>query len=240
MWLRSVRAAILVLALCGSAAADELSDFNAAVESAAAHNRVAIGYLRTGNLDLAALEIDRLREAWDRMAQRFTTNRPAAFEGNPHYGPLWTTESTRFVGIDLMIKMGKPDAVANSLNGLRGDLYALRKASSIVVLADCVRDANAIMDAFMIYNDRTLDWSKVEVGADIAGKASAYANMLDRCETVAGEGTRATPEFRRLIDGAKASLGFIPQAIANRDADLLHRVLIELRSFDNLLAFRFG
>ena len=51
---------------------------------------------------------------------------------------------------------------------------------------------------------------------------------------------RATPEFRRLVDGAKASLALIPKAIATRDTDLLHRVLIELRSFDNLLAFRFG
>jgi hypothetical protein len=240
MWLWSARAAILVLTLCGSAAADELSDFNAAVESAAAHNRVAIGYLRTGNLDLAALEIDRLREAWDRVAQRFTTNRPAAFDGNLLYGPLWTTESTRLVGIDLMIKMGKPDAVANALNGLRGDLYELRKTSGIVVLADCVRDANAIMDDFMVYNDRSLDWSKTEVAADIAGKASSYGSMLDRCEAVADDATRKSPEFRRLVDGAKASLAFIPQAIDKRDADLLHRVLIELRSFDNLLAFRFG
>ena len=240
MWQWSARAAILVLALGGPAAADDLFDFNAAVESAAAHNRVAIGYLRTGNLDLAALEIDRLREAWDRVAQRFTTKRPAAFDGNPLYGPLWTTESTRFVGIDLMIKMGKPDAVANALNGLRGDLYALRKASGIVVLADCVRDANAIMDDFMVYNDRALDWGKAEVAADIAGKASAYGSVLDRCETIADDATRKSPEFRRLIDGAKASLAFIPQTIAKRDADQLHRVLIELRSFDNLLAFRFG
>jgi len=32
------------------------------------------------------------------------------------------------------------------------------------------------------------------------------------------------------------SLALIPNAVAARDADLLHRVLIELRSFDNLLA----
>jgi hypothetical protein len=240
MWLWLARAAILLLALGGSAAADELSDFNAAVESAAAHNRVAIGYLRTGNLDLAALEIDRLHEAWDRVAQRFTTQRPAAFDGNPLYGRLWTAESARFVGIDLMIKMGKPDAVANALTGLRGDLYELRKASGIVVLADCVRDANTIMDGFMAYNDRALDWSKADVNAHIAGKASAYSNTLDRCETIAGDALAKNPEFRRLIDGAKASLAFIPQTITKRDADLLHRVLIELRSFDNLLAFRFG
>ena len=51
---------------------------------------------------------------------------------------------------------------------------------------------------------------------------------------------RKAPEFHRLIDGAKAGLALIPKAIASRDSDLLHRVLIELRSFDNLLAFRFG
>jgi hypothetical protein len=32
----------------------------------------------------------------------------------------------------------------------------------------------------------------------------------------------------------------LPEAAQRRDADLLHRLLIELRSFDNLLAFRFG
>ncbi len=43
-----------------------------------------------------------------------------------------------------------------------------------------------------------------------------------------------------MIDGALASLGQIPKAAETRDADLLHRLLIELRSFDHLLAFRYG
>jgi len=235
------RGAILVLALwAGPAIADDLADFNAAVENVSAHNRVAIGYLRTGNLDLASLEIDRLREAWRQLAARFAGKPPYAFEGNAFYGSLWTVTDARWVGIELTQKMGQPEAVVKSLNGLRADLYALRKASGVVVLADCVRDANAIMDAFMAYNDRALDWTKPEVRSDVAGKASSYGKILERCDGIAGDTTRKNPEFRRLVDGAKASLGFIPQAIASRDADLLHRVLIELRSFDNLLAFRFG
>src|SRR5207237_7544084 len=112
--------------------------------------------------------------------------------------------------------------------------------SGVVILADCVRDANAVMDAFMAYNDRALDWSKTETRDDIAGKASAYGATLARCDGIADPGLRASPEFRRLIDGAKLNLEFIPKAVATRDTDLLHRVLIELRSFDNLLAFRFG
>jgi hypothetical protein len=59
MWVCSVSKTILLLSalsLWASAAlGGDLTDFNAAVESAAAHNRVAIGYLRTGNTDLASL-----------------------------------------------------------------------------------------------------------------------------------------------------------------------------------------
>jgi hypothetical protein len=62
-------------ALAALAFADDLGDFNAAVEAAAAHNRIAIGYLRTGNVDLASIELDRLRAAW---AQVGRLPRPAA------------------------------------------------------------------------------------------------------------------------------------------------------------------
>ena len=57
---------------------------------------------------------------------------------------------------------------------------------------------------------------------------------------MAPRGIRDHAEFRRLIDGALASLAQFPKAIETRDADLLHRLMIELRSFDNLLAFRYG
>ena len=235
-----VRAACLALALLtGAAKAGDLADFNAAVEQAESHNRVAIGYLRTGNLDLALLEIDRLREAWSVLGQGFAGKRPAAFDG-AHYAAMFTSVNTRLVAVDLMIKMGKPDAVRRSLEAIRGDFYDLRKSAGIAVLADCVRDADTAMDALMVYNDRALDWSKADVRSGIADKSTGYGAVLDRCDGMAGETVRQAPEFRRLIDGAKASLALIPKAIAGRDSDLLHRVLIELRSFDNLLAFRYG
>ena len=232
--------ALLVGGLSDSRAAGDLAPFNAAVESVSAHNRVAIGYLRTENIDLAALEIDRMRNAWIMFTERFAGNRPDVFEGNPHYSSLFTAVNARLVGVDLMLKTGRLDAARNGLNAIRKDFYDLRKASGVVVLADCVRNANAAMDALMIYNDRALDWNKPGTDGDIASKASAYGTVLSRCDSIAGEPVRQMPEFRRLIDGAKASLEFIPKAIATRDADLLHRVLIELRSFDNLLDFRFG
>lgn len=224
------RIAVLALALLAiprSAAAGDLADFNAAVEKAAGHNRVAIGYLRTGNTDLASLELDRLRDAWTALNARF-------------YGTTMVNINARLVAADMMLKSGRTEAASQSLSAIRGDLYDLRKTSGIVVLADCVRDANAVADALMVYNDIALDWSKPQVRFGIANKASIYGYVLDRCDGIAGATVHNSPEFRRLVDGARAGLGLIPGAIATRDTNLLHRILIELRSFDNLLAFRFG
>jgi hypothetical protein len=237
------RVTCLALALVAGAAdakAGDLTEFNAAMESVSSFNRVAIGYLRTGNSDLASIEIDRMRIAWGKFTARFAGRRPDAFDGNPHYALLFTGVSTRLVAADLMLKSGRLDVARQSLDAIRGDFYDLRKASGIVVLADCVRDANAAMDALMVYNTSALDWTKSETRFGIANKASIYGYALDRCDGMASDALHKAPEFRRLVDGAKAGLALVPKAIATRDSDLLHRVLIELRSFDNLLAFRFG
>ena len=237
------RTAILVFALLagsGLTVAGELSDFNAAVEKAESHNRVAIGYLRTGNVDLAEIEFERFRDAWASLQQGFAAKRPHVFDNNLQYAVAMTDIATRMIAADMMLKMGRPDVARQSLEAIRGDLYDLRKSAGIKVLADCVRDANAAMDALMVYNDRALDWTKAETRDGVASKASSYDAVLERCDGIADDAVRKAGEFRRLIDGARASLTLIPKAIATHDSDLLHRVLIELRSFDNLLAFRYG
>lgn len=237
------RAACLALALLAGATAaraGDLADFNDAMESASSFNRVAIGYLRTGNADLASIEIDNLRTAWGKLTARFAGHRPDAFDGNALYPLLFTTVSARLVAADMMLKSGRLDSARQSLEAARGDFYDLRRASGIAVLSDCVRDANAAMDLLMVYNDPALDWTKSATRFGIANRASIYGYMLDHCDGMASEAVRKAPEFRRLVDGAKAGLALIPKAIMTRDTNLLHRVLIELRSFDNLLAFRFG
>lgn len=240
----AIRAAILGLVLLSGAAslvaADDLTDFNAAVEATEAHNRVAIGYLRTGNSDLASLELDRLRAAWSELTKRFAGKRPAAFNDSKLYVTTLTDISTRLVTADLMLNSGRLDAARQSLDGVRGDLYALRKSAGIKVLADCIFDSNKAAAAFMTYDTPQLDWSKPGTGPAIAEKASAYAGVLDRCHSLASEAVRKDPEFRRLIEEAKTELAKVPHAVETRDASQLHRIVGSLRALDNLLAFRFG
>jgi hypothetical protein len=219
----------LMLALGRPAAADDLDDFNRAVEAAMSHHRVAAGYLRTGNVDLASLEIEAMREAWAKVS---TLPRPAAFPDPKRYTETMLDVATRLIGTTLVLNMGRADIARESLDTVRRTLSDLRRENRVTVLADCVLDANVAMEALFAL-DRQPDWESVTAGAE------SYSGTLRRCDAMAGTAHDA-PEFRRLIDGALASLAQVPKAAETRDADLLHRLLIELRSYDNLLAFRYG
>jgi hypothetical protein len=237
---RVAAVALVVLAGGSAAMAGDLADFNAAVETVSAHNRVVLGYLRTGNVDLAAIELDRLRAAWSRLNQRFAGKPPDAFADDPQYVKTMTDIAARLAAADKALDANQPPQASVALKAVREDFHTLRQSAGVVVLADCVRDANAAMNALMVFNTPDLDWGKSKTRFGIASTAAIYGYALDRCDAMAGAPVRASPEFRRLIDGAKAGLDLIPQAIATRDTGLLHRILIQLRSFDNLLEFRFG
>ena len=223
-------AACLAFACLAPARADDLDEFHRAVETAMSHHRVAAGYLRTGNIDLATLEIENLREAWAKVS---TLPRPAAFRDQERYTGTLLQIAAQLVGVTLVLNLGRPEVARDSLDQIRKMLSALRRENGVPVLADCVLDANIAMEA-LFATDRTPDWDSALAGGD------SYGATLRRCDGLAPRAIHDHPEFRRLIDGARASLAQFPKAFEMRDADLLHRLMIELRSFDHLLAFRYG
>ncbi|MBI3435594.1 MAG: hypothetical protein HY056_11030 [Proteobacteria bacterium] len=240
MILGGILAATMWLALNAAAGADELADFHAAVERAAAHNRVALGYLRNANVDLAALELERMRDAWGALASQFGGARHPALRDNDRFVAMMVDVPTRVVAALLMLDMGRSDAAAASLEAIRQSLSAMRRAGKIEVLADCVLDANAAMRPLLAFDESPPDWNAAQARGDIADKTAAYMSILRRCERVAPAAISGAGEFRRLFDGALASAGLIGKAAADADNQLLHRILIELRSFDRLMTFRFG
>jgi hypothetical protein len=227
---RAVAAILLALACMAPVRADDLDDFNRAVEAAMSHHRVAAGYLRTGNVDLAALELEGLRAAWGKVS---SLPRPAAFRDTERYTGTMLEIAAQLIGTKLVLDLGRTDVARESLDKVRRQLSDLRRQNNVTVLADCVLDANIAMDALFAHDEKP-DWDSVSAGAE------SYTGTLRRCDGMAAPGIRQHGDFRRLVDGALASLAQIPKAAETRDRDLLHRLLIELRSFDHLLAFRYG
>ena len=59
-WISIATSAVLLLG-GRAASADDLTLFNAAMEDVASHNRTAISYLRNENMDLAVVELERMK-----------------------------------------------------------------------------------------------------------------------------------------------------------------------------------
>lgn len=216
-----------------------LAAFEAAAEAVAAHNRVALGYLRTGNTDLATLEVERLHAAWRALRDRFGADRPDAFAPN-HYAAMLAAIDGWLADADAQLARNAPDAAETALAGIRDALSKLRRDSGVTVLADCVLDANAAMAALGALDQPPRDWSQPQTAAAVTAAAARYRDTLRRCDAMAPPEVRTGADFRRLVDGALASLALTAKAVAQRDGELFHRIVIELRAFDNLLAFRFG
>src|SRR3954468_2684944 len=188
--------AMLPTLLATPAGAGDLDDFNTATEVAMSHQRVASGYLRTGNIDLAALEIEAMREAWGKIS---LLRRPAEFKSEERYTSVVLETAAALIGTTLVLNMGRADVAAESLIKIRRSLSDLRRENKVTVLADCVLDANVSMDALFALDGKP-DWESVSAGAE------SYRGTLQRCDGMAPERVRRDGEFRRLIDGALASL----------------------------------
>lgn len=188
-----------------------------AMEAALASRRVASSYLRTDNVDLALIELDNLAEQVKGSDyERIVADAIRAAEAH-----------------DL-------EQARRSLTKLGDELARDRRRRGLRLFADCVSEASAAYARLDIHRVRPPDLSNAATIADIVTAAKETDTALRRCDDEAPESVRGAEAFRRLIDGARASLKQVPDIASRRDADALHRYLIELRSFEQLLLFRFG
>src|SRR5262249_56990079 len=191
------------------------------------HNRVAVGYLRSENVDLAAVELQEMQRSWSAFVERFGRDRPDEFRGNAEYAIMLVDVPTRIVGALVMIDSGRPDIARDSLQAIRREFTTVRRASGVEVLADCVLDANDAMAALSGCHDEAPAWDSPAAADDVAAKAGAFGAAVSRCDAMAPDVIRSSPEFRRLVDGVAASLVFVPRATASRDTGLLRPVIRE-------------
>lgn len=208
---------LMPVGLSAPVAAQTAVPIPAAQEKVLAERRTAAGYLRTGNGDLAALALERL-------AKGLQGSKDAA---------LATEAVAAIDAADL--------ATAAKLVEQLGDRLAEeRRTAGIRVFADCVREASAVYRTLDICRVRAPDLAVATNRTAVANAAQASEAAFSKCDGEAPPAVKEEPDFRRLIDGARASLARVPPAAAAGDPELLHRLLIELRSFEQLLLFRYG
>ncbi|RAI43212.1 hypothetical protein CH341_15520 [Rhodoplanes roseus] len=182
-----------------------------------ADRRLAAGYIRTGNAALAALALERLVKA---------------LAGAPQ-----AAQAARALDA---VDAGDLATAGDAVEALAADLAAQRRAAGVRLPADCVRDFSEVYALLDRHRTRPPDLADSTARAAVADAATSSDAALARCDAEAPALVRADPDFRRLVDGARASLARVPDAARSGDGELLHRFMIELRAYEQLLRFRFG
>lgn len=231
--LRLVSAVLCLVAALSPrpAAADEATDaFHAAVAGAYRHYREAIHYYETGNSDLGDLSFDQFAAAWKALTARYAGQPPPAYAKDEAFA-----ETLSAIEAKAASAVGSAPAEALlALRPIRADLAALRKRSGQRVFSDCVDAMNAAMDRLWEYRRKPPNAKQLSTFlAATRAAAARYRECLEQAPTA----IRETAEFRRLMEGALASLARLEAAA---DAELIVSLLRELRSFDKLIWLRFG
>lgn len=233
MLARWLALAIVVL----SAGATPAQDFSPALrtlfEGFESHRRVALGYLRTGNTDLAAVELDRLVERWRRDLHAIGTTERSLERSID--GAEERVEDSRSA-----LETGDIDKAANELERAATPLKAWRDTVGIRLFSDCIGELSQTYERLNMHRVKTPDLGNAGIRDAIVKATSETEAAVRRCDDEAAPDRKSDPGFRRLINGMLGSLRQMRDAIAKSDSGYLYRLLIEQRSFERLLSFRFG
>lgn len=232
-----IRIGVVVLALVAqAAAAAPAPEVLALIEGFATHRRAADSYLRTGNPELGLVELERLEARWSTSLAALGGHTAA----QPGLDAVFAQVGSLIVSSIAAAERGDGDAAQGALAAADRILRAWRRANGLRLFSDCIDEIGIAYSALDRYRLALPDLMAESAADEVVAAGRAVDAALRACDLEAPAEVARQAEFRRLVDGMKASLKQLPQAVAQRDPAYLYRLLIEQRSYERLLVFRFG
>lgn len=214
-------------------------DFASAMQPIMANLRTAASYARTGNIALAQIETDEATSAWKHLQDQPAAAPPPPYQ--PAALAYFLAQGTaQLTAAASGLSSGDNAAAGRALLALRRSFHDLRRGAGLYDLGDCVFEIAPAMEKLHSAASGFGEQAAPGRAEEIVAAASAFRDRLQRCSDWANSDAAKQPEFRRLIDGAIASSSEIAHAAMSGDGPLVHRYLIELQSYAQLLDFRFG
>lgn len=197
---------------------------------------MVLAYLAHDNRDLALTALDRWRSTLRTEGARLV----AATRGRSDVNPVLEALDASLIEAAKAVEREDGARAREIVQAATVDLDAWRRSGGLRLFSDCIAELAGRYVALDRYRPISPSLEDAADRAEIEAAASHVAAAVNRCDAEAGEAVRLDPEFRRLADGMSGSLAKVRSAVTARDPALLHRLLIELRAFERLLAFRYG
>ncbi len=220
--------------------AGELKSFNQQVAYAYAPYRSAMFYLRTGNADVAFLDIKTASERWRSIVDRFVGATPDAFADEPDFIDTLKTVQEAFDSGMKALSADDQEAATRALATIRADLADLRRRNGLRAYSDCIDDMNAAMDRLWIYRSQPPAFDQTDQVNAVKREAAVTEFLYRRCYETAPATYQERDMFKRLFEGSLTSLPLIFDALDRSNEAQLINILRELRSFDRMIWLEFG
>lgn len=240
IWRLLFVAGLLTAGVSGPAGANALYDFLADSAVAYGHYRTAVNYLRTGNTDLAALELEQASNKWDALNTRFAAKPPDAFADDPKWREALHEIGARLKGALGEIDEDRMDDAAKTLAPVRDMLGDLRRRNDIWIFSDRVNELSDAMDRLWRFRKAPPDFAVPKTLRELREGTAVLGYLLGRVRAEAPKEIAGMEDFTRMVDGALEGTDRMWRAIDTADTDLLINTLRELRAFENLLYLKFG
>jgi hypothetical protein len=235
---------LLAALLAGSARAQTgdvpHAAFLDAKQDAYRYYRSAWFYLRTGNVDLAAMELSIFVTGWDEIRERFAEAPPGPFAGDP----LWRSDLAEIgtLAADAMAALEAADAEAarDSLAPIPRVMAAMRARNGVVTFSDTVEDLGTAMEGLWRYREAPPDLDDEAVRTELDEGTAQLRAAFGRVRDEAPDEVAFDDRFLRLVADSDAAVDRLEAALQARDQTALINALRELRSFERLLWLNFG
>ncbi|MGI9382190.1 MAG: hypothetical protein ACR2PO_03480 [Methyloligellaceae bacterium] len=235
---------LLAIHLAGPAGSqtpdNQLEDFFAAKQSAYRYYRSAWFYLRTDNIDLAALELSAFVQGWEEIRSRFATAPPGPFADDP----LWREDLAEIASLAAAgmtaLEAADADAAKASLAPIPRIMADMRARNGVVTFSDAVDGLTQAMESLWRYRHETADFDDTATRTELNEGTERLRAAFERVRDDAPDDIAFDDQFMRLVGDSDAAVDRLEQAVAAQDQTALVNAIRELRSFERLLWLNFG
>ncbi|MEM9440167.1 MAG: hypothetical protein AAGA73_06955 [Pseudomonadota bacterium] len=222
------------------ASAGELKALNEQVADTYGAYRSAMFYLRTGNTDVAYLDLDTSITSWQSVVERFGKSPPVAFADDTRFHETLVSVQTALESGRTLLDKNDQTSAVTMLTSVRAELAALRSRNGIRVYRDCIDEMNAAMDRLWTHRHEPPDFADPDDVNAVKRDAAITDYLYRRRYESASAEDQSDDAFKRMFEGSLLSLPLIFDALDQGNKAMLINLLRELRSFDHMIWLEFG
>jgi hypothetical protein len=213
--------------------------YHAAVAGAYRHYREAVHCFENDNAELGALALEEFQNAWSVVIRKYADDPPPSYAGDATFKDTLIAIRTRAEVSAKQVGNVRTPILLQTLRQIQARLAYQRERNGQRIYSDCVDRMNEAMLRLWMYRQTPPHPGKPD--SIIRFKTAVYETALwyRQCRDEAPAALRESEEFRRLFDGALASLAKL-EAVDLAHTDALVSILRELHSFDRLIWLKFG